>query len=238
MKSSILSFFVFTGLLLFSFCAKDGSSNNSEKVVVNETEMSENKDTEPEKNADVSRISDEERLIEKMKSYFLSNGIQETKVDDVLETVLSLSQKIPTDEKNFEIPSVTKNQLMNEVGLTVEQVELVKMAAMRVANKKVQMGNVRGYDREKKLADIFKEYGFTDMKGLKSSLKENGISDEQMESALSGMVRVLNEVKAEGENFELDQSIRNFMEKRAKLSEAQIQFIQTTAVIIVDESKK
>ncbi len=238
MKSSIPSFFVFTALLLFSFCAKDGSSDKSEKTTPNETELNVNNDAEPTKNVDQKKMSDEEQMVEKMKSFFVNNGFDKDQVDDVLEIVLNLSQIIPTNSKDFEIPSETQSQLKNDLGLADNQIEIVKMAAMRVANKKEQAGNFRTFDREKKLEENLAKFGFKDMEKLKKSLKENGVTDEQMEGALGGLVRVLHEVNAEGESFQLDQGVRNYLQKRVKLNEAQIQFIQETAVSTLNKTKE
>ncbi len=73
---------------------------------------------------------------------------------------------------------------------------------------------------------------------IKKHLKENGLSDKQIGVALGGMLRVIHELRSEGENFELDPKIRDYFKKEVDFTDKQIELVVGIARRIVHGLKQ
>ena len=63
--------------------------------------------------------------------------------------------------------------------------------------------------------------------------RDNGLTDEQIEQTLGGMVRVVYEVQSEGEDFELAPGLRNYFENEVNLTDEQIELVRRHAQRLV-----
>ncbi len=73
---------------------------------------------------------------------------------------------------------------------------------------------------------------------IKKHLKENGLSDEQIGAAFGGILRVIHELRSEGENFELDPKLRDYFKKEIDLTDKQIELVVGIARRIVHGLKQ
>ena len=82
-------------------------------------------------------------------------------------------------------------------------------------------------DRDAAIQDHFDRLGLPGEKGgwIRNFLKENGLTDEQTEQALGGMLRVILGVRAQGENFELDPRLRDHLKRNVRLTDKQIELV-------------
>jgi len=68
---------------------------------------------------------------------------------------------------------------------------------------------------------------------IKKALADSGVKPEQMKGTLGGMIRVIYELKSEGEDFELNPGMREYFAKRVGLTARQIERVQHLAQRIV-----
>ena len=61
---------------------------------------------------------------------------------------------------------------------------------------------------------------------VRTALNESGLQDEEVEQTLGGMIRVIHELRSEGERFELDPRLRDYFEEEIGLTEDQIELVQ------------
>jgi len=64
---------------------------------------------------------------------------------------------------------------------------------------------------------------------IKRHLYENGVKREQLDEVMGVMVKVIHEMKSEGEHFELDPRIRDHFKREVDLTDEQIEFVQGIA---------
>jgi len=68
---------------------------------------------------------------------------------------------------------------------------------------------------------------------IKRALAENGIKRAQVEPVLGGMLRVVHEMRSEGERFDLDPRLRSYFKKEVGLTDKQIELVQGIARRII-----
>ena len=85
--------------------------------------------------------------------------------------------------------------------------------------------------RDEGLAGHYKRMGVSGetLGRIKKALAENGIEREQIEPVLGGMLRVIHQMRAEGEDFELDPRLRNYFEEEVGLTDEQMELVQRLA---------
>ncbi|BBM85967.1 hypothetical protein [Candidatus Uabimicrobium amorphum] len=68
-----------------------------------------------------------------------------------------------------------------------------------------------------------------EMGNIKKSLGDAGVTNEQMEGAMRGILRTVHEMKSEGEKYEMDLGVAKFLRGEIKLSNKQIEMVQNIA---------
>ena len=72
---------------------------------------------------------------------------------------------------------------------------------------------------------------------IKRALFENGIDGGQMEPAFWGILKVMYEMRKEGEEFELDPRLHDYLQGEADLTTEQIEFVKGLARRLLHEAK-
>ncbi len=172
--------------------------------------------------------------IERMRTYLLSEGIKENKVNDVLKMIVRVIPSVPAEGGDFRLPEGALKYFKN-LNLTDEQINVVKRSSMRIAKSPANPKNER--ERKSTIEDQFKRFGVGDMNRIKKHLFENGISADKIDRVLGGMVRVMHEVQAEGNDFELNPRMEEYFKSGLSLTDVHIKLIIGEAMRIVQKMR-
>ena len=94
----------------------------------------------------------------------------------------------------------------------------------RIARGKNEQGaNIEGH---------FRRFGVNDLNPIKNGLIENGITHNQLDAVLGGMLRVIHATKAEGRNFEMNPRIQAYFQDRLGLTQDQVQYVKDVSLRI------
>ena len=78
----------------------------------------------------------------------------------------------------------------------------------------------------------YKKLGISDLNRIKNGLMKNGISDNQIDAVLGGMLRVIHAAKSEGDNFEMNPRIQSYFQDRIGLTQDQTQYVKDISIRI------
>ena len=89
----------------------------------------------------------------------------------------------------------------------------------------------RDDDRDEGLVGHYKRMGVSleALGGIKKALAEAAVKDEQMEGTLGGMIRVVHEMKTEGEEYEMDPGLGKYFRDDLGLGAEQIERVEGLA---------
>ena len=92
-------------------------------------------------------------------------------------------------------------------------------------------------EKKIELLTHYKKLGINNLSRIKKNLSNNGVSDNQLDSVLRGMIRLIHEVKASGDNYEMNPRIRNYFEDKIGLDPKQVQYVVSLSVRIANRVK-
>ncbi|TET32836.1 MAG: hypothetical protein E3J72_18575 [Planctomycetota bacterium] len=154
------------------------------------------------------------------------------------------------EDGDFELSEGLRKYFEDEVGLTEEQIKLVIGCASRLAYSRENVSDRKRGEktdkagekkpertREVDMADIFKRLGVDDVAfaELQKALKDAELSDEQIEKALGGILRIAYGVKAAGDDeYELDERMKKYLEDEVGLTDEQIEEVVKLAKRIAE----
>ena len=78
----------------------------------------------------------------------------------------------------------------------------------------------------------YEKLGVSDLNRIKNGLMKNGISDNQIDAVLGGMLRVIHAAKAEGDNFEMNPRVQSYFQDRIGLTQDQTQYVKDVSIRI------
>jgi len=78
----------------------------------------------------------------------------------------------------------------------------------------------------------YEKLGISDLNRIKNGLMKNGISDNQIDAVLGGMLRVIHAAKAEGDNFEMNPRVQAYFHDRIGLTQDQTQYVKDISIRI------
>ena len=78
----------------------------------------------------------------------------------------------------------------------------------------------------------YEKLGISDLNRIKNGLMKNGISDNQLDAVLGGMLRVIHAAKAEGDNFEMNPRVQSYFQDRIGLTQDQTQYVKDISIRI------
>lgn len=93
----------------------------------------------------------------------------------------------------------------------------------------------RERDRDSEIEGHFNKLGVSDdvVERIQERLKESGLTDDQLEQTLGGMIRVVYQMRSEGDEVDLDPRLRDYFKKRVGLTEEQIELVRGLAMRVV-----
>lgn len=87
-----------------------------------------------------------------------------------------------------------------------------------------------------RIEDAYKKYGIEDLSRIKSALSKRNIPEEQIDSVLRGILRMIPAAKKSGKDFSMDPRMRSYFGDRLGLNEEQIKTIGGIAARIAMRS--
>ena len=78
----------------------------------------------------------------------------------------------------------------------------------------------------------YEKLGISDLNRIKNGLMKNGISDNQIDAVLGGMLRVIHAAKSEGDNFEMNPRVQAYYQDRIGITQDQTQYVKDISIRI------
>ena len=108
-----------------------------------------------------------------------------------------------------------------------------RMAQRNNENLGTRRENLNKRVQNTDLAEQYEKLGISNLNRIKNGLVENGITNNQLDAVMgAGMLRVIREAKAEGDDFEMNPRIKNYFQDRIGLTQEQIQYVEDVSVRI------
>ena len=87
-------------------------------------------------------------------------------------------------------------------------------------------------EQNTELEKHYNKLGVNNLDRIKKSLLNNGITDNQLDPVLRGMIRLIHGAKADGNNFEMNPRMKIYFERRIGLNQEQVQHVMDSSVRI------
>ena len=108
-----------------------------------------------------------------------------------------------------------------------------RMAKRNDENLGARRENLNKREQNTDLAEQYKKLGISNLNRIKNGLVENGITNIQLDAVMgAGMLRVIREAKAEGDDFEMNPRIKIYFQDRIGLTQEQIKYVEDVSVRI------
>ena len=185
----------------------------------------------------LNRLGVSDEKIDAIRKLLKEEGLTHDQIEPALGGMLRLMHGMRSEGEDFELDPRLRRYFRKEVGLDASQITVLQGIARRIAHG----GKQRGEDeRREGLAGHFKRMGVSgkELGRIERALAEHGVKPGQMGGVLGGMVRVMHELRSEGEDFELDAGLRDYLGKRVGLTDGQIDHVQRLARRVLDSLRE
>ena len=92
--------------------------------------------------------------------------------------------------------------------------------------------NLNKREQNTELEKHYNKLGVNNLDRIKKGLLNNGITDNQLDAVLRGMIRLIHGVKADGNNFEMNPRMQIYFQDRIGLNQEQVQHVMDSSVRI------
>ena len=92
--------------------------------------------------------------------------------------------------------------------------------------------NLNKREQNTELEKHYNKLGVNNLDRIKKGLLNNGITDNQLDAVLRGMIRLIHGVKTDGNNFEMNPRMQVYFERRIGLNQEQVQHVMDSSVRI------
>ena len=92
--------------------------------------------------------------------------------------------------------------------------------------------NINKLEQNTELEKHYNKLGVNNLDRIKKGLLNNGITDNQLDAVLRGMIRLIHGVKADGNNFEMNPRMQIYFQDRIGLNQEQVQHVMDSSVRI------
>ena len=92
--------------------------------------------------------------------------------------------------------------------------------------------NINKLEQNTELEKHYNRLGVNNLDRIKKGLLNNGITDNQLDAVLRGMIRLIQGAKAEGNNFEMNPRMQIYFQDRIGLNQEQVQHVMDSSVRI------
>ena len=83
----------------------------------------------------------------------------------------------------------------------------------------------------------YKKLGVNNLSRIKKSLSNNGISDNELDAVLRGMIRLIHVAKTDENNYEMNPRMKNYFEDRIGIDPKQVQYVMDLSARIAKRVK-
>lgn len=191
-------------------------------------------------------------FLSRMQPHLEKNGFTAEQIEGAFGAMKKLVPAMQKAGENFELDPRFSSYFAEELGLSNAQVGIVVGASRRIAralNARKQDGQARKQDgaeqqraqpEDAKIEEHYKKLGVSaeavDL--IRVALAKDGFSAQQIDDSLGGLLRVVHEMKSEGDSFELNPRLRDYFTGRVGLTDAHITTLEGIASGIVEGAKK
>ena len=92
--------------------------------------------------------------------------------------------------------------------------------------------NLNKREQNTELEKHYNKLGVNNLDRIKKGLLNNGITDNQLDAVLRGMIRLIHGGKADGNNFEMNPRMQIYFQDRIGLNQEQVQHVMDVSVRI------
>ena len=92
--------------------------------------------------------------------------------------------------------------------------------------------NINKLEQNTELEKHYNKLGVNNLDRIKKGLLNYGITDNQLDAVLRGMIRLIHGVKADGNNFEMNPRMQIYFQDRIGLNQEQVQHVMDSSVRI------
>ena len=92
--------------------------------------------------------------------------------------------------------------------------------------------NLNKREQNTELEKHYNKLGVNNLDRIKKGLLNNGITDNQLDAVLRGMIRLIHGAKADGNNFEMNPRTQIYFQDRIGLNQEQVQHVMDSSVRI------
>ena len=92
--------------------------------------------------------------------------------------------------------------------------------------------NINKLEQNTELEKHYNRLGVNNLDRIKKGLLNNGITDNQLDAVLRGMIRLIHGAKADGNNFEMNPRMQIYFQDRIGLNQEQVQHVMDSSVRI------
>ena len=92
--------------------------------------------------------------------------------------------------------------------------------------------NINKLEQNTELEKHYNRLGVNNLDRIKKGLLNNGITDNQLDAVLRGMIRLIQGAKADGNNFEMNPRMQIYFQDRIGLNQEQVQHVMDSSVRI------
>ena len=92
--------------------------------------------------------------------------------------------------------------------------------------------NLNKREQNTELEKHYNKLGVNNLDRIKKGLLNNGITDNQLDAVLRGMIRLIHGAKADGNNFEMNPRMQIYFQDRIGLNQKQVQHVMDSSVRI------
>ena len=92
--------------------------------------------------------------------------------------------------------------------------------------------NLNKREQNTELEKHYNKLGVNNLDRIKKGLLNNGITDNQLDAVLRGMIRLIHGGKADGNNFEMNPRMQIYFQNRIGLNQEQVQHVMDSSVRI------
>ena len=92
--------------------------------------------------------------------------------------------------------------------------------------------NINKLEQNTELEQHYNRLGVNNLDRIKKGLLNNGITDNQLDAVLRGMISLIQGAKAEGNNFEMNPRMQIYFQDRIGLNQEQVQHVMDSSVRI------
>ena len=133
--------------------------------------------------------------------------------------------------------SLEKAGIRERIEAAVERGEITReQADIRYAEFRKRM-NSNQREQNTEIEKHYNKLGVNNLGRIKRNLLSNGITDNQLEPVLRGMIRLIHGAKADGNNFEMNPRMEIYFQDRIGLNQVQIQYVMDTSVRIAQRAR-